>query len=145
VSKINLPENYVAEDALEFDGDLRCLDGVPYTGSGVDYYRSGGVRAVTNYKDGFEHGLVCEWDEGGRLQRECHARRGMKYGAEKTWHENGKLKSEANFEWGVELDYVEFDENGGLVKRRVLDENSPDSSYKILLKFRAAYAKNAGD
>jgi len=130
----------IDEESLEFDGDLRCLNGTPFTGVGIDHYRSGSIRAITNYKDGLEHGLIQEWAEDGNLAGECHARRGMKHGIERKWYPSGKIRSESDFEWGIELYLIEYDDNGNVVRKREIDKDDPNSNYKILLKFRDAYS-----
>lgn len=53
------------------------------------------------------------------------------------WHPNGSVKSIAHYEFGLELDYKEWDENGQLIDRRELDPNDP-----LLLKLRRIYDEN---
>lgn len=64
----------------------------------------------------------------------------MKYGIEKKWYANGNIKSESEFEWGVELSFVEYDERNKILTKREINKEDPNSNYKILLKFRKAYS-----
>ena len=129
----------VSEDQLEFDEDIRCLDGKPFTGIGCEYFPDSTLKSETPYKDGWVHGLAKEWYPGGQLLSECHCRRGVKFGRYREWHPNGELKIDANYELGIELEYLEWDEGGELKKQRKLDPDSPNSNYKSLQKLRSVY------
>lgn len=126
----------INEDQLEYEDHLRCYDDVPFTGVGFEVFSNGRIESETHYKDGLADGLVSEWDETGVLRAQFSCKKGMIHGSSKTWHANGVLKEDAHYEWGVELDATESDEQGTVVAQRKLDPNNPESNYKILLNLR---------
>lgn len=132
----NSQDERINEDQLEFEDNLRCYENVPFTGVGFEVFPNNRIESETHYRDGLADGLVSEWDESGLLRAQFHCRKGMIHGSSKTWHGNGALKEDAHYEWGVELDATEFDEQGTVVAQRNLDPDNPESNYKILLNLR---------
>lgn len=129
----------VEESELEYDGDLRCYDDLPFSGVGYEVYQNGALKAETTYVDGLPSGACREWYPDGKSMSEIECKKGMKFGLCRHWSSNGSLRSEAHYEWGIELDYAEWDETGKLVLERKLDPESPESNYGILQKFRRVY------
>ncbi|BAH45442.1 toxin-antitoxin system YwqK family antitoxin [Brevibacillus brevis] len=134
-------EKIVDEEMLDYDDDIRTYCDQPFTGIGYVKYPNGVTKRETHYKDGFPHGFRREWFPNGKIQTEYELRRGKVHGRRTYWHSNDSIRSIGHYEWGVELDYTEWSENGELIEKRKLDPESPDSNYKILLKFREHYSK----
>ncbi|WP_028590068.1 toxin-antitoxin system YwqK family antitoxin [Paenibacillus massiliensis] len=134
-------EKIVDEEMLDYDDDLRIYDDELFTGIGYSNHPNGVIKRKTNYKNGLPHGIRKEWYSDGEIQSEYELKRGRIHGCRTCWHSNGSIKSIAHFEWGIELDYTEWDQNGKLIEKRELDPKSPDSNYDVLLKFREYYSK----
>ncbi|PCN42172.1 hypothetical protein B9C88_22340 [Brevibacillus laterosporus] len=134
-------EKNVDEEMLDYDEDIRTYYDHPFTGIGYIKHPNGVTKRETQYKDGLPHGFRREWFSNGKIKTEYELKRGRVHGRRTCWHSNNSIKSIAHYEWGVELDYTEWNENGELIEKRKLDPESPDSNYKILLKFREYYSK----
>ncbi len=133
--------NRIEEDMLEFDDDVKCYNGVPFTGIGFEKYPNGNLKSETPYEDGFQSGTSREWYSTGQTMCELEWKKGARFSKRKCWYQNGVVKSVSNYEWGIELNYKEYNEKGELVTDRELDPNSPDSQYAVLLKFRQVYGE----
>ncbi|WP_052947761.1 toxin-antitoxin system YwqK family antitoxin [Aneurinibacillus tyrosinisolvens] len=133
----------VDEELLEFDDDLRCYNDSPFSGIGYENYPNGNLKTETLYKDGFQHGLSREWYPTGEIKSEFFWKKGSRYSKRQEWHRNSNIKSIANYEWGIELDNKEWDENGNLIKSEIIDPNSPN--YFLLLKYREINHENKND
>lgn len=131
--------NKIPESELEYEDDIRCFNGEPFTGVGYDLFDNGELKSEYEYRNGLEHNICKEWYANGQLKEQIECKRGMKYGESISFFENGLKKIESHYEWGVELDYKEWSQVGELLIERKLDPDSPDSSFKILQKFRRVY------
>jgi antitoxin component YwqK of YwqJK toxin-antitoxin module len=65
--------------------------------SGKQYYPSGKIRAVFNYKKGWEHGNQKIYAETGELISEFTYRHGMKQGNYTLYYNNGIIKEKGNY------------------------------------------------
>lgn len=131
----------IPESELEYDSDIRCFNGIPFTGIGFELFDNGELRAESEYKDGLEHNICKEWYSNGQLKQKTECKRGMKHGSSFAFFEDGEKKVESHYEWGIELDYIEWSHDGKLLVERKLDPESPESNYKILQKFRRIYGE----
>lgn len=129
----------VPESEMEYEGDVRYFNNVPFTGIGYEVFKSGQLKSESEYKEGLEHNVCKEWYLNGQLKSMTQCKKGMKYGLEKFFYEDGEKKSESHFEWGIELDHIEWSKSGEILVERKLDSDSPESNYKILQKFRRVY------
>jgi antitoxin component YwqK of YwqJK toxin-antitoxin module len=114
----------VNADNLDWDDDLRVLDGTPYSGSAFLLHPDGSLAFEVTYRDGFEEGVCREWHPNGKLKLEWFAERGRATGRVEEWHPGGRVKSVGVYESGVEILYEEWDESGNLVAHRQIDENT---------------------
>lgn len=129
----------VLESELEYDGDLKCLDGVPFSGTSFELFDQGAPKLESEYIDGLESGVCKEWFANGQLKSCVHCKNGMKHGISEIFFDNGHKQVNSLYEWGVEISYDEFTKKGELVISRKLDPNDENSNYKILEKLRRVY------
>jgi antitoxin component YwqK of YwqJK toxin-antitoxin module len=107
---------YVDEELLKWDEDVVCYNGKPFTGVGYERHPNGAIIRETPYKNGFPHGIIREWDPTGQLIFEGECKNGKAHGRFTYWYPDGTVKSIAHYEWGVQVDYKEWDEEGRLIK-----------------------------
>ena len=118
------PEICVNEEILQMRDDRRYHLGDPFSGVGYIPYPSGQLKRKIPYRDGFAEGLCEAWFANGQLKEQWHAKRGVVHGVWTAWHENGKLKTVGNYEFGIEVEYDEWNENGELLVARRIGPNS---------------------
>ncbi|MFT8348951.1 toxin-antitoxin system YwqK family antitoxin [Clostridium saccharoperbutylacetonicum] len=99
-------------------------------------YSNSNLESLTFYEKGFAYGVSREWYENNQLKSEFEVKRGCSNGKEVHWYSNGSVKSIGNYELGIEINYMEWDETGNLIENRKLDINDSKSNYRALLKFR---------
>lgn len=132
--------NRICEDLLESEGDLTYYKDKPFTGVGYEYFPNGQLYVEIAYRDGFPDGLWKEWYSDGQLAFESEYKDGIKHGVTNRWYSSGVQKSIEHYEYGIQLDYKEWDENGNIVISEVL---SPDSTnYRLLQHSRELYGDN---
>ncbi|MCA9114130.1 MAG: hypothetical protein KDA79_03535 [Planctomycetaceae bacterium] len=117
------------EEELDWDDDVTILNGTPYSGIGFLEYSDGSLKRKVTYRDGFEEGLCQEWYADGSLKREWVAERGRVKGELKEWHENGAVKCIGKYEFGVEIQYDEWNKSGDLMVHRTLEEGTALAEY----------------
>jgi antitoxin component YwqK of YwqJK toxin-antitoxin module len=118
------PNIRIAEDLIEWDGDIRLYNGQPFTGVGFSLNQNGQLELERHYKDGFEEGLCREWYSNGQLELEYFAIRGLANGRLTKWHKHGQVKSIDLCEHGIVTKYEEWDESGTSIKKGELDKKS---------------------
>jgi antitoxin component YwqK of YwqJK toxin-antitoxin module len=109
--------------------DALLYQRVPFSGVVFRTYSNGLCEFEFKYLDGLREGFQREYFDSGRMREEWHAERGAAHGNFKKWHENGQLKSTGNYEYGVELQYDEWDASGTLIKSRRIDKDSDLMKY----------------
>jgi antitoxin component YwqK of YwqJK toxin-antitoxin module len=119
----------ILDDELGYDGDVRLLNGEPFTGTSYSEYSDGQLEQETMYRDGLPDGLQKEWYENGQLQRESNAVRGLGSSKVVTWYENGQMKSAALYEAGVKVENKEWTEDGELIKDEVITPSPELKAY----------------
>lgn len=124
-----MSNDYVSDDDLEFDEDLRTLNGVPFTGIAASYYPDKAIESTTPFVNGLPHGKCTEWFSGGTRRKEWHSLNGEAHGAYAEWFENGSVRISAKYAFGVEVEFQEFDANGKKILARELDSNSSIYAY----------------
>ncbi|WFD08961.1 toxin-antitoxin system YwqK family antitoxin [Tepidibacter hydrothermalis] len=142
--KLNLFKYAINIELLEYGdiGDRFFYNDELFTGLGYELYQNGNIRELIPYENGFANGMCREWYSTGELMREYELRRGSSHGRKIYWYKNGSIKLIANYEFGIELDYQEWDEKGNLIENRELDSNDPNSNYSTLLRLRESENKN---
>jgi antitoxin component YwqK of YwqJK toxin-antitoxin module len=134
----------INENDLERDEDMICHNGMPFTGTAYSLYEDGRLSMEATYKDGFRHGYKREWYyPSGQIALEIEYRVGRRHGHTKHWYRNGTVKIAAHYEYGIELSYQEWAEDGTLLEARVLDANTPGANYWLLLQLRKHFEKNS--
>lgn len=91
------------------------------------------------YVDGFPEGRCREWHENGQISKEWLAERSVAPSKTTEWYGNGQIKSLCLREYGVELEYQEWSQDGELVTKRTLIESSP--MHQVLLRMRKLKAE----
>lgn len=85
-------------DDLDVDDDLQYLyNGEPFTGEAVETAPTGEVIALTNFRDGIEHGPQWGWYRDGSKKSEITVVNGRAVGTAREWHPNGQLAEESDF------------------------------------------------
>lgn len=127
--KMGLPR--VLDEDLGYDGDVRLLNGKPFSGIGYHEYDNGQLEQENTYLEGLPDGLQREWHPNGQLKKESHAVRGLGSSKVTTWYENGQVQSIALYEAGVKIEHKEWDENGDLLKD---DKTAPSPALKTYME-----------
>jgi antitoxin component YwqK of YwqJK toxin-antitoxin module len=128
------------DDRWEWDDDILCYDGVPFTGMVQDRYPDRVLESEEHYRDGFVQNYK-KWYPTGKLKEELLCLLFSPYSVCKyhksihtCWHPNGSVKSICHYEYGLEVEYNEWDEEGKLVENRMRDPND-----KLWVKLRKIY------
>ncbi len=122
---MSINSNRVKDDLLDYEGDALSLDGVPFSGICYSEYPSGNLKEEFNYIEGFPCGLCQQWYEDGQLKFEYVAIKGQAPNEYLEWFENGRLKIRKKSDFGVEIEYSEWAEDGSLIAERRLADDSP--------------------
>lgn len=124
------------DDGIEFEGDGIVYNDELYTGIGYTLYNNGNLRTLAYYKDGFAFGICRSWYDDGQLSKEIELIHGQANGKETKWYHNGRIKSIAIYEFGIEVEYKKWDEEGVLCVSRTIDQNDSKGWYPHILKMR---------
>lgn len=127
----------VLDEDLEYEDDLRLLNGKPFTGIGYQKYPNGQLELEVNYREGLPDGLQREWFANGQLKRKSHAIRGLGTSKMTTWYENGQVQSIALYDVGVKIEYKEWSEDGELLKDEKLTPSPALKTYMERMKNKA--------
>lgn len=122
-------------EKLDFlDDQTCCLGGTPFTGVAVETFRNGRSRTEIHYVDGMQDGISRDWYETGVLRYEAAYRENNLHGTMREWYPSGMLKIEAVYEFGVELSFIEWAQDGQKLDERMLEEGSVQD--QLLQKWR---------
>jgi len=124
----------VAEEKLDYKGEVAFYESLPFTGIGVDYHENGQKRKESHYKGGKEDGPVSFWYQSGQKESEATYKEGRVItdigwqpngevcpftnvvngnGTVVTWHENGQKESESHYRDGQKCGLqIVWNENG---------------------------------
>lgn len=125
----------VDENELDRDVDMYLLAGMPFSGVGRLSFDDGSIEYETTYKDGFADGHMKRFFNSGQLAYSIDCRKGLRHGKAVEWYENGQIKSEKRYEYGIEIESVEYSSEGLVTDKFELDKAS--TNYQLLQKFRA--------
>jgi hypothetical protein len=84
----------------------------PYTGWAKLMWGNGQIKALVQFKDGKEDGLLTGWYDNGQKQAEGNFKNGKMNGRSTTWYENGQKMNETNFKDGKWKSVVVWKPNG---------------------------------
>lgn len=124
----------VDEDLLDADDEVTLYNGKPF--SGVGFYAFAdrqGIEYETEYVNGLIHGVDRKWHKNGKLAYEVPCCYGIKHGKEMHWFHDGTVKSTINYEFGVKIDSMVWNEAGKLLEHV---EISPGSTNFAILQNR---------
>lgn len=147
-------EQYILSNGTNFD-DLwfasetdEILDGPedqggkPFTGIAYEVDSNNKMVYYTFYKNGFQHGLNCEFYKNGNLKKEETYIHGLICGKSVSWYENGKVRSISEMELSIPITYQEWDESGNLIKNEKLEMSTDNFKYEMLLDRRERFRLN---
>ncbi|MBD1365225.1 endonuclease V [Mucilaginibacter sp. ZT4R22] len=78
-------------------GPYFFYEGIPFTGTIVEYYNGGGIRCEEEVKDGHKDGAQREYYEDGKKKTEGFEQYNSPYGFFREWNESGDLTSQYYF------------------------------------------------
>lgn len=81
----------------EGGGSLYNFNGIPFTGVIIFRHPSGIIFQEISHVDGYENGLIREYDTYGNLRLEFHVKLNIQYGVRTEWDENGKVLYSSNY------------------------------------------------
>ena len=112
-------------DDLEFEDTVVLHDGKLFTGTSVEEWAPGKLRAEQDWEMGRRHGVLREYSEDGQLLSEVPYQYGVLHGLGRWWHPNGQLATEKEARFGTVLSRREWNAAGELTGEFKLDENDP--------------------
>lgn len=131
------PHARVPDDVLDYDENLvYTYQGERFTGVGYDEVPGYGLSEIS-YVDGLQEGPTRDWYPSGQLKSEWMYRANARHGHSREYREDGTLVSEAIYEYGVRVRSRTFAEDGSVVDRFDLSEESP--TFKLLQRLRARF------
>jgi antitoxin component YwqK of YwqJK toxin-antitoxin module len=90
-------------------------DGKPFTGEMYEYGHEGKVKAISEFRNGYRHGMSRAYFADGTLQSEARYEHDRPVGVERTWHHNGQLEEEYTYtDDGTWISTRRWNEDGDL-------------------------------
>ena len=95
---------------LELKGTKVYLQGqnAPFSGLGIERYKSGKPKFQMEYHDGLQHGNTQVWWENGKPHTHQIYHQGKVHGKTTFWFESGMKKSEATYHMGQQHGWTLF-------------------------------------
>ena len=95
---------------LELKGSTIYLQGqkTPFTGLGIEKYKSGQPKYQMEYQNGIQHGNTQVWWENGKPHTHQVYNEGKVHGKTTFWFESGMKKSEAVYHTGMQHGWTLF-------------------------------------
>lgn len=121
----------IAHDELEYDGDIVCFEGSPFTGISVELFKDGSKQAEYEYKNGFKNNECKNWYPNGVLRERLFFRHRVAHGVHQEFYKSGAKKAESTFEWGIELERITWSEKGDILEHWKLDPTSDEDQYNL--------------
>ena len=88
-----------------------------------EYYPSGKLKSVLNYKKGKLEGIALYYYENGELKERVNYRKGKRERTGTTYYESGKLKEEITYENGMRVNIKHYGEDGELISESVYKDD----------------------
>jgi hypothetical protein len=128
------PAAHVADDELEFDEEfIYRHNGTRFTGIGFERGPNG-ILSEVSYRDGLQDGPALDYYPSGVLRGVSDYRQNSLHGRVREFGEDGTLLQESVYEYGILLHTVMRDQSGELAETFRIDENGPN--YVLLRKYR---------
>jgi antitoxin component YwqK of YwqJK toxin-antitoxin module len=126
----------VLDSSLDYDEEAGVYTRAnsPFTGVAYQLAPGGWTRSEQEFRDGLPWGPSRTWHSPDQLASESHSVGGVWHGVRREWHPNGVLALEEEFELGVALNRLRWDESGSPIEEFQLQESDPD--YQTLLMLR---------
>ena len=70
---------------------LKKSDNTPFTGILKNFFPSGSISLIDNFKDGKQHGEFKSFHENGKLSMKGFFKNGLQHGEWTEYHDNGSL------------------------------------------------------
>lgn len=124
----------VPDDELDFDEELIYRHhGTRFTGIGYDHGPDG-VLSEISYRDGRQDGQAHDYYPSGALRGISDYRQNSLHGRVREFDEDGNLLLESVYEYGILIRTLCHDQSGALIETFRIDEDSPN--YALLQKYR---------
>ncbi len=81
-----------------------------------EYYPSGKIKAVLNYKKGKLEGIAKYYYESGNLKERVNYRKGLRERTGTTYYESGELKAKQTYKNGKLISEEQYDKQGNITK-----------------------------
>jgi len=91
----------VAELDYEDGGGRYLYAGRPFTGFCAVRYPDGGLRSLTGFTDGIEHGVTVGWHPDGRLRIYAETAESVYHGLVAEWDASGVLAHVSHYDLGL--------------------------------------------
>ena len=130
----------VRDDELDYDDELiYTFRGGRFTGIGYEDVPGRGVSEVS-YQDGLQDGPARDWYPSGVLKGESIYRRNLLHGHVREFRENGTLILDKEYEYGILVRGVEYNDSGDMISSSSLTEDSPN--YSRLQRLRERFSSD---
>lgn len=104
---------------------------IPYTGVLRNYFSTGEISLINNFKDGKQHGSFKSFHRNGNLAMEGQFVDGKQHGLWSEYYDNGELYWKLEYIKGVEANgpFKMFHKNGKIKSEVVYSEGKPASNW----------------
>ena len=128
----------VRDDQLDYDDELiYTFRGEKFTGIGYEEVPGRGVSEIS-YQDGLQDGPARDWYSSGILKGESIYRRNLLHGHVREFRENGSLILDKEYEYGILIQSVDYNDSGDTISTSSLAESSPN--YSRLQRLRERFS-----
>ena len=106
-------------------------DNQPFSGILKNYYPSGKISLIDNFKNGMQHGEFRSFYENGKILMSGIFKKGRQHGQWKEFHEDGSIYWKLNYYDGVEEDglFRTFHKNGEIMSEVTYLNGKPNSNW----------------
>lgn len=113
------------------DRFFKKSDNTPFTGILKNFFPSGSISLIDNFKDGKQHGEFKSFHENGKLSMNGIFKNGLQHGEWTEYHDNGALYWKLSYNNGVEKDglFRMFHSNGSIMSEVTYGKGKPVSNW----------------
>lgn len=124
-------------EQLDFDEYHWILNESPYSGEAYLNFPDGTLEKEFSIESGIPHGPCRVFYPNGQLRKQLNLRYDAAHGECREWYSSGQLRSVGSYEFGIELQYDEWDATGKLIESRRIDKESELMKYVETKRERA--------
>ncbi len=110
---------------------LKKSDKKPFSGILKNYYPSGRLSLIDNFKNGMQHGEFKSFHENGNILISGVFEKGKQHGKWTEFHENGSIYWKLNYYKGIEEDglFRTYHKNGEVMSEVTYLNGKPNSNW----------------